>query len=243
MHEPVYLAFRSRDTLNSWLVLLRSFARPDIRPYPYPVDCAFPQHISYRVWRQLQVSILSGRKLGNRHIFGAGSSDESNSKDSGDKLSDKWEGFFEIVLNGVVVGRTGFKTLPGPGWATERITVADPYVGDGTWAGSDGVAGIDSPGFGLGFGWSGAPQDTASAFLEVRSLRPKSGLFTGAPVMSHLGTAPIDLGPFRRGEAVKAWWPGFSQGANNEQDGELLMEIKFDEWVFHNSCTYWKGTT
>ncbi|KAG8691342.1 hypothetical protein FRC11_004899 [Ceratobasidium sp. 423] len=228
-YEPVYLAFRSRDTLNSWLVLLRSFARPDIRPYPYPVGYAFPQNISYRIWRQLQITILAGRKLASKHIFGPGSSDESNSKDSGDKSGDRWEGMFEVVLNGVVIGRTGFKSLPGPAWSTERITVTDPHMGGGTWAGSDGAAGIDSPTISPGFGGAG-PQDTASALLEVRGLRTKSGLFTSAPTISRLGTAPIDLGPFRRGEAVKAWWPGFSQ-VTNEQDGEILMEIKFDEEI------------
>ncbi|KAH7345117.1 hypothetical protein B0J17DRAFT_638393 [Rhizoctonia solani] len=228
--EPVYLAFRSRDTLNSWLVLLRSFARPDIRPNPYPVGYAFPQNISYRVWRQLQVTIIGGRKFTNRHIFGPGSSDESNSKDNEEKSSDRWEGVLEVFLNGVVVGRTSFKTLPGPAWSSERITVTDPPMGGGTWAGSDGVGSMDSPGASPGSGWGAAPQDAARALLEVRAMRSKSGLFTGAATVSHMSTAPIDLGPFRRGEAVKAWWPGFSQ-VINEQDGELMMEIKFDEEI------------
>ncbi|KDN50309.1 hypothetical protein RSAG8_01645, partial [Rhizoctonia solani AG-8 WAC10335] len=69
-----------------------------------------------------------------------------------------------------------------------------------------------------------------SALLEVRGLRAKAGLFTSVPTISHMGTSPIDLGPFRRGEAVKAWWPGFSMAAG-EQHGEILMEIKFDEEI------------
>ncbi|KAJ1311562.1 hypothetical protein OPQ81_010046 [Rhizoctonia solani] len=232
-YEPVYLAFRSRDTLNSWLVLLRSFARPDIRPDPYPVGCAFPQNIGYRIWRQLQVTIFAGRKFGNRHIFGGGSSDESNSKDSGEKSADsaRWEGVLEIALNGIVVGRTGFKTLPGSPWSTERITVTDPHMGSGIWAGADGAEGVGSSGFNHGFSWGGGPQDGASALLEVRGLRAKSGLFAAAPTMSQVGVVPVDLGPFRRGEFVKAWWPGFSYPATNEQSGEILMEIKFDEEI------------
>ncbi|EUC53899.1 Ras GTPase activating domain protein [Rhizoctonia solani AG-3 Rhs1AP] len=227
--EPMYLAFQSRDSLNSWLVLLRSFARPDIRPNPYPVGYAFPQNISYRIWRQIQITILAGRKLANKDIFGAGSSDESNSKESGEKINDRWEGILEVVLNGIVVGRTGFKSLPGPAWSTERITITDPILGGGTWAGSDGVLGVDSPGS-RRFGWDEGSQDMSSALLEVRGLRAKSGLFTSVPTISHMGTSPIDLGPFRRGELVKAWWPGFSQEAG-EQHGEILMEIKFDEEI------------
>ncbi|CAE6520703.1 unnamed protein product [Rhizoctonia solani] len=227
--EPVYLAFRSRDTLNSWVVLLRSFARPDIRPNPYPVGYAFPQNISYRIWRQLQVTILAGRLFVSKDIFGAGSSDESNSKDSGER-PDKWGGMFEVVLNGVVVGRTSLKSLPGPAWSTERIMVTDPPMGGGIWAGSDGVLSIDFPGISPGFGWGEGAQNTASALLEVRGLRAKAGLFTSVPTISHMGTSPIDLGPFRRGEVVKAWWPGFSMAAG-EQHGEILMEIKFDEEI------------
>ncbi|CAE6457906.1 unnamed protein product [Rhizoctonia solani] len=225
--EPVYLAFRSRDTLSSWLVLLRSFARADIRPHPYPVGYAFPQHIGYRIWRQLQIAIFAGRKL-SRHVHGAGSSDESVSRDGGDASSDRWEGMFEISLNGLVVGRTGYKFLPGPAWLTERITINDPPMGGGIWAGSDGAGSLDSPGAAPDVGWSLGPLDTAGALLEIRSLRPKSGLF--AQTTSHMGTVPIDLGPFRRGEAVKAWWPGFS-AISNEQNGELLLEIKFDEEI------------
>ncbi|CUA77427.1 RAS protein activator like-3 [Bos taurus] [Rhizoctonia solani] len=226
--EPLYLAFRNRDIFNSWLVLLRSFARPDVRPNPYPVGCAFPQNISYRVWRQLQITILAGRMLANKDIFGAGSSDEANSKDSGEGFNGKWEGILEFVLNGVVVGRSGFKSLPAT-WSAERITVTDPMMGGGIWAGSDGVLGADSPGVIPRFGWGEGP-DTASALLEVRGLRTKSGLFTSAPTILHIGTAPIDLGPFRRGEAVKAWWPGFAQ-EGGEQNGEILMEVKFDEEI------------
>ncbi|CAE6428765.1 unnamed protein product [Rhizoctonia solani] len=228
--EPVYLAFRSRDTLNSWFVLLRSFAYPDIRPVPYPVDCAFPQNITYRVWRQLQITIYGGRKFANSHIFGPGYSDGSNSRDCGEKSSDRWEGTLEIFLNGIVVGRTGFKTLPEPAWSAERFIVTDPLMGGGIWAGSDGVENINSPGASPSSSWGSGPQDAARTLLEVRAMRSKSGLFTGAATVSHLSTAPIDLGPFRRGEAVKAWWPGFSQVVN-EQDGELDMEIKFDEEI------------
>ncbi|CCO26782.1 hypothetical protein BN14_00813 [Rhizoctonia solani AG-1 IB] len=224
-NEPLYLAFRSRDTLNSWLVLLRSFARPDIRPYPYPVEYAFPQHISYRIWRQLQITIFAGRKFASKHIHGAGSSDESISRDGG-MTSDRWEGAFEIALNGQVVGRTGYKVLPGAAWLTERIMVTDPPMGAGIWAGSDGTGSMDSPGTGSDVGWSQGPLDTASALLEIRGLRTKPALF--APATSQVGSIPIDLGPFRRGEAVKAWWPGFSV-VGDEQDGEILLEIKFDE--------------
>ncbi|CAE6429865.1 unnamed protein product [Rhizoctonia solani] len=233
--EPVYLAFRNRDTLSSWLVLLRSFAHPDIRPYPYPVGFAFPQHIGYRIWRQLQVTVFGGRKLASRQIHGTGSSDESMSKDGGDVSSGRWEGMLEIVLNGLVVGRTSYKVLPGPVWLAERITITDPPMGGGIWAGSDGAGSVDSPVTSPDIGWNLAPSDTAGALLEIRSLRPKSGLF--AQTTSHIGTAPIDLGPFRRGEAVKAWWPGFS-AISNEQDGEILLEIKFDEEIVLPLETY-----
>jgi hypothetical protein len=154
------------------------------------------------------------------------SSDESNSKETADKHGDKWEGLFDVVLNGVPVGRTGLKSVPGVPWHTERIIVTDPDLGGGTWAGSGGVD-ADSGGANPDLGWSTGPPITTSALLEVRVWRAKPALFGLST--SHLSTVPIDLGPFRRGEPVKAWWPGYPQGGSEQQDGELLLEIKFDE--------------
>ncbi|KAG8742468.1 hypothetical protein FRC12_015364 [Ceratobasidium sp. 428] len=231
--DPIYLAFRDRDTLNTWLVLLRSFASPDIRPNTlssYSPSPAAP----YRMWRQLQVTTIAGRK------FPAGlppdrvSSDESNSvprsKDRDIDLSkDKAELFLEVVVNGVSVGRTGTKPLPGPAWHAERIVVQDPDLGGGIWAGSSGVD-MDFTGATLEPNLPLlSPLDTNAGLLEVRIWRSKPTLF-GPPAV-HMATVPIDLGPFRRGEAVKAWWPGYPVGGRGLQDGELMLEIKFDEQV------------
>jgi hypothetical protein len=230
--DPIYLAFRDRDTVNTWLVLLRSFARPDLRPYS-PSIYSPPHPAPYRIWRQLQVVVISGRSFPVGPQPEKVLSDEYNSGPRGgdkdpERGGDKWEGFLEVVVNGTPVGRTSIKSIPATSWHVERIMVLDPDLGGGSWAGSSGVD-VDFVGASMGPGWglSGAP-DMNAASLEVRVWRAKSAMF-GASSAVHVATTPIDLGPFRRGEAVKSWWPGFPIGGRGEQDGELLLEIKFDE--------------
>ncbi|KAG9128330.1 hypothetical protein FRC07_000838 [Ceratobasidium sp. 392] len=231
--EPIYLGFRDRDTLNTWLVLLRSFACPDVRPLA--LSTYSPPHLApYRMWRQLQVTAIAARKFPAGLPLDRVSSDESNSGPKGrdrdtDLAKEKLELFLEVVVNGVPVGRTGTKPVPGPAWHAERIVVQDPDLGGGIWAGASGVdmdftGMIPDPTWGM----SGAP-DTNAGLLEIRVWRAKPTLF-GPPAV-HMATVPIDLGPFRRGEAIKAWWPGYPVGGRGLQDGELMLEIKFDEEI------------
>lgn len=236
--EPIYLAFRDRDTVNAWLVLLRSFAHPDIRPYSYSPNFAPPPPNAYRIWRQLQVSIIAARK------FHPGSPDKlyqddasTHSKDSKEKDREKdtrWEAFVELALNGAPVGRTAAKPASGAAWHAERITVMDPDLGGGTWAGSGGAASTftsSTVDVATGAIW---PPASTSALLEARIWRSRTALF--GPPASHIASVPIDLGPFRRGEAIRAWWPGFPAGSGGSQDGEIMLEIKLDECVFLLFC-------
>ncbi|KAG8713326.1 hypothetical protein FRC08_013389 [Ceratobasidium sp. 394] len=230
--DPIYLAFRDRDTLNTWLVLLRSFACPDIRPGGTLASRSLPPPAPYRVWRQLQVTAIAGRKFPAGISPDKVSSDESNAgPKSRDKDADQLELFLEVAVNGTPVGRTGTKVVPGPAWHAERIVVPDADLGGGSWAGSSGVdmdfaGAILDPSWGL----SGAN----SGLLEIRIWRAKPAIF-GPAIFStpavHMATVPIDLGPFRRGEAIKAWWPGYPVGGRGLQNGELMLEIKFDEEI------------
>ncbi|QRW05079.1 Ras GTPase-activating-like protein ngap [Ceratobasidium sp. AG-Ba] len=228
--EPIYLSFRDRDTLNTWLILLRSFARPDIRPFP-PLAYSPPSPSPYRIWRQLQVTIIAGRKFPTGFLPEKNSSDEctpGRDKELGpDK--DVFAIYLEVVVNGMPVGRTGTKQVPGPPWHAERITAHDPDLGGGNWAGSGGV-GADLAGAVLDPNWgmTGAT-DMNAGLLEIRVWRERPALF-GRPAM-HIATVPVDLGPFRRGEPVKAWWPGYPAAGRGFQDGELMLEIKFDEEI------------
>ncbi|KAG8744414.1 hypothetical protein FRC10_010192 [Ceratobasidium sp. 414] len=233
--EPIYLAFRDRDTLNTWLVLLRSFACPDIRPGGTLAGYSLPFPAPYRICRQLQVTAIAGRKFPAGVSPDKVSSDESNSGPRGrDKDTDQLEVFLEVVVNGTPAGRTGTKLVPEPSWHAERIVVSDPDLGGGSWAGSSGI-GMDFVDAILDptWGMSGTP-DTNNGLLEIRIWRAKPAIFGpaifGAPPV-HMATVPIDLGPFRRGEAVKAWWPGYPVGGRGQQDGELMLEIKFDEEI------------
>lgn len=227
--DPIYLAFRDRDTIHAWLVLLRSFAHPDIRPYSYSPNFAPPHPNPYRIWRHLQVSVIAARKIAAGLASEKCYPDDASviSKDSRDKSDkdNKWEIFVELALNGATVGRTATKPVSGPTWHAERITVTDPDLGGGTWAGSGGAANtFTSSTLDVVSGAVWPPAST-SALLEARIWRARSALF--GPPASHVASVSIDLGPFRRGEAIKAWWPCFGPGGS--QGGEMMLEIKLDE--------------
>lgn len=113
--EPVYLQFSNTDACNNWFALLRSYAIPEIYGrWFFPGDGG-----SYRMWRQVELTIFQGRNLGNARPLEASS--EPNSEIDGLDLGVSCE----IHLNDISCGRTTVKKgLGSPDWH-ESFTFSD----------------------------------------------------------------------------------------------------------------------
>ena len=58
--EPLYVQFEDEDTAHTWLALLRSYAMPEVYGrWLSPEDGGL-----YRMWRQVDLTVLQGRGLG-----------------------------------------------------------------------------------------------------------------------------------------------------------------------------------
>ncbi|KAL0581609.1 hypothetical protein V5O48_000425 [Marasmius crinis-equi] len=108
--EPVYLQFTSSDLCNTWLALLRSYALPEI----YGRWFFREDGGSYRMWRQVELTVSQGRNLGNSKPFDA-SNEDSDSPSEPDPVD--MDVSCEIKLNDIVCGRTTVKKGVGsPDW-------------------------------------------------------------------------------------------------------------------------------
>ncbi|KAH9486933.1 putative Ras GTPase-activating-like protein ngap [Psilocybe cubensis] len=71
--EPLYIQFPNADTSSTWQALLKSYAIPEIYGrWFFPMDGG-----SYRMWRQVELTVTQGRNIGipvnsyNGHDYGA----------------------------------------------------------------------------------------------------------------------------------------------------------------------------
>ncbi|KAF8898740.1 Rho GTPase activation protein [Infundibulicybe gibba] len=110
--EPVYLHFPNSDACNTWLSLLRSYAIPEIYGrWVFPEDGG-----SYRMWRQVELTIIQGRNLGYSKPF------ESNGNANGMELAMDSDVVdidvsCEVNLNDIACGRTTVKKgIGSPEW-------------------------------------------------------------------------------------------------------------------------------
>jgi len=121
--EPVYLQFTNSDACNTWLALFRSYAIPEIYGrWFFPADGG-----SYRMWRQVELTVIQGRNLGNTKPFAEipGNTGvvgvESNSEPDAVDLDVSCE----IHLNDTLCGRTTVKKgIGSPDWH-ESFTFSD----------------------------------------------------------------------------------------------------------------------
>ncbi|KAK1233585.1 hypothetical protein PQX77_003271 [Marasmius sp. AFHP31] len=116
--EPVYLQFSSADLCNTWLALLRSYALPEIYGRWFFPD----EGGSYRMWRQVELTVLQGRNLGNSKPFDGlnGDSDSPSEPDPVDM-----DVSCEIKFNDNICGRTTVqKGVGSPDWR-ENFTFSD----------------------------------------------------------------------------------------------------------------------
>lgn len=114
--EPIYLQFEDSDTCNAWLVLLRSYSKPEI----YGQTFISRDGGLYRMWRQVELSILQGRNLGNHfkvHLDANASSATVSEVDQREADPVDLDAFCEILLNGNICARTTVKKgIGSPDW-------------------------------------------------------------------------------------------------------------------------------
>jgi hypothetical protein len=114
--EPVYLQFANADTSNTWLSLLRSYAIPEIygRPF-FPADGG-----AYRMWRQVELTLIQGRNLGNPKPFIESMSQTGiagNAEPFPDQETVDLDVSCEIRINKTLCGRSTVKKgIGSPDW-------------------------------------------------------------------------------------------------------------------------------
>ncbi|KAJ7786308.1 GTPase activating protein [Mycena metata] len=120
--EPVYLQFANPETCSTWLALLRSYAVPEIYGRLF-----FPQDGgSYRMWRQVELTVIQARNLGNTRPFemSNGAAVISGTPDPDPDPVDL-DVSCEIHLNNMLCGRTTLKKgIGSPDWH-ENFTFTD----------------------------------------------------------------------------------------------------------------------
>ncbi|KAG2366526.1 hypothetical protein BDR07DRAFT_1395750 [Suillus spraguei] len=122
--EPIYLQFEDADTCNTWLVLLRSYSKPEI----YGQTFVSRDGGLYRMWRQVELSILQGRNLGNHFKAQLDANASSATLSEGDpREADPadLDAFCEIHLNDNICARTTVKKgIGSPHWL-ENFSFSD----------------------------------------------------------------------------------------------------------------------
>ncbi|KAJ7225513.1 GTPase activating protein [Mycena pura] len=125
--EPVYLQFANAETCSTWLALLRSYAVPEIygRLF-YPQDGG-----SYRMWRQVELTVIQARNLGNTRLVdlgtgaGSGAAVIGGTEPGADTDPVDLDVSCEIRLNDTLCGRTTLKKgIGSPDWH-ESFTFTD----------------------------------------------------------------------------------------------------------------------
>ncbi|KAH7883586.1 Rho GTPase activation protein [Phlebopus sp. FC_14] len=120
--EPIYLHFDDPDACSTWLVLLRSYAKPEIYGQPFiPFDGGL-----YRMWRQVELTIIQGRDIGSQKPFVDVMSSSATLGEDIRAESDPADStvFCEVYINDNLCGRTTVKGIGTPDWH-ERFTFSD----------------------------------------------------------------------------------------------------------------------
>ncbi|KIY71620.1 Rho GTPase activation protein [Cylindrobasidium torrendii FP15055 ss-10] len=114
--EPVYLQFPTAEESSTWLALLRSYAVPEIYGrWPNAEDGG-----AYRMWRQVEISVIQARNLGNVRPLDANPNDSGSEPDPVDL-----DVSCVVMINGSLMGRTTVKKCIGsPDWH-ESFTLSD----------------------------------------------------------------------------------------------------------------------
>jgi hypothetical protein len=217
MHFPNEIA------TNAWLVLLRSYAIPEI----YGRFMNQNDGGLYRLWRQVNLRVVQGRNLGMAREMpefypgsvgesdigrgsgsvgggggssnaggrgdGGGSAGGGNNSDGDGAVVTDFDAYCEVYLNGDLCARTTTKRAGGSPEWQESFTFSE------------------LPPFEM---------------LEIVVYREKKVL---RPIV--LGTVRIVLANFRRGEDVEGWFPVLQPAPviGAFQAGDLRLKLKVDE--------------
>ncbi|KAF8140258.1 Rho GTPase activation protein [Boletus edulis] len=121
--ELIYLHFGDTDACNTWLVLLRSYARAEIYGQPhFPSDGGL-----YRMWHQVELTVMQGRNFGHHKPFNDASVSSLTLGEDSRAESDPvdLDIFCEIHINDNLCGRTTVvKGIGSPDWH-ENFLFAD----------------------------------------------------------------------------------------------------------------------
>jgi hypothetical protein len=113
--EPLYLQFPDHDLLNLWLVLLRSYAMPEV----YGRWINSQEGGLYRMWRQVELTCIQGRNLGAARSL----VDDLSIGDPDDNLD--IDVYCSLCINGYLCGKTTVrKGVGSPDWH-EGFTFTD----------------------------------------------------------------------------------------------------------------------
>lgn len=117
--DPLYLQFADTDLMKTWLVLLRSYAIPEIYGrWLSPDDGGL-----YRMWRQVKLTCVEGRNLGSSRVLVNNTSTVVGDSEAPDAMD--IDVSCEIYINGRICGRTTVKRGVGsPDWH-EDFTFSD----------------------------------------------------------------------------------------------------------------------
>lgn len=108
--EPIYLQFNSTNACNAWLALLRSYALPEIYGrWFFPTEGG-----SYRMWRQVDLTVIQGRNLGNSKPL-ENLDDDDNDSSEPDPID--LDVYCDILLSETLCARTTVKKgIGSPQW-------------------------------------------------------------------------------------------------------------------------------
>jgi hypothetical protein len=98
---------------NSWIALLRSYAIPEV----YGRSLFLTDGGSYRMWRQVELTIIQGRNLGNAKLFSETSTSANAQAEAAGLDAVDLDVSCEIHINEMVCGRTTVKKgIGSPDW-------------------------------------------------------------------------------------------------------------------------------
>ena len=236
--DPIYLAFQTQEAHNTWLVLLRSYANPEVYGRMIAVD----QGGLYRMWRQIELFVLQGRNLGVRPKTPEAKRFGSRAGWRKDREREEREGSEDDETTATMTATATAGTTSG-GTHMTSSGHHQSFLGDGTstMASSDTEHDLFCE-VALDHVVSGRTtvkyRTNAPDWFESFMFRDQPGFGTmhvhvwrdrklfGPNLM---GSVEISLANFRRGEFVEGWWPVFSPTGNGTQVGEVKLRMRVDE--------------
>ncbi|KAF8516149.1 GTPase activating protein [Hysterangium stoloniferum] len=205
--DPIYLSFDNKDVAYSWNALLRSFAVPEV------YGCEIDHTGLFRMWRQVNLTIMHARNLGasKKHASAdppiSSTSTLVESERDSDSNIDSFV-YCEVVIDGVVAGRT--MTQKGQ-------TDMDS---DSSWTWLESFLLSDLPPFEI---------------LGINVWRCKKT--TSKPVL--IGTAEVPLVTFPRRQMMEGWYPVMAASTGYAiQVGDVRLKMKVDEETILPSEAY-----